>query len=72
MRARGDLCILALSNGCHELNERQRCANVIRAVLPKNLHRAQWIFAYLNSHRDIVGEYVKEYFLLLEREYWID
>jgi len=32
MRPRGDLCIFALRNECHELNERQRCANVIRAV----------------------------------------
>ena len=32
MRPRGDLCIFALCNRCHELNERKRCANVIRAV----------------------------------------
>ena len=32
MRPRGDLCIFALCNGLHELNERQRCVNVIRTV----------------------------------------
>ena len=33
MRPRGDLCIFSLCNECHELNERQRYANVIRAIL---------------------------------------
>ena len=32
MRPGGDLCTFALCNGCHELNERLRCGNVIRAV----------------------------------------
>ena len=31
MRPRGDLFIFALCNGSHELNERQRCANLIHA-----------------------------------------
>ena len=40
MRPRGDLCIFALCNECRELNERQRCASVIRAILSKNFYRA--------------------------------
>lgn len=35
MKPRGDLCIFALCNGCHKLNERQRCVNVIHAVFLK-------------------------------------
>ena len=46
MRPRGDLCIFSLCNGCHELNERWRCANVIRAVYLR-------IFIELNEYLHI-------------------
>lgn len=39
MRSRRYLCIFAMCNRCHELNETQGYANEIRAVLSKNVHK---------------------------------
>ena len=40
MRPIGDLCVFTLHNRCYGLNERLRYANIIRATLPNNFHRA--------------------------------